>query len=416
MNTMAKTKLQTLKGFRDFLPESMAVRQEIIKRLRGVFEKYGYQELQTPALEYQQVLLGKYGQEAEKLMYLFKDQGGRDVGLRYDLTVPLARVMASNRDLPIPFKRYQIQPVWRAEKPQKGRYREIYQCDVDIVGSMSPIADAEIIAIINDSLVALGFLAFRIRINSREGLFSSMKQAGLPKEKWLTTIQSLDKLDKKSQKEVEKEMSEKGLTKARIGDVFKSVKTAKPDEFLESTMKYAAKMGVLRNLVFDPTLARGLNYYTGPIFEAVVDEPKIGSIAGGGRYDKLLKDLGGPNLAATGTSIGLDRVVDVITETNLWKGRKKPATKVLMTIFSPKFVDRSLEVASLLRKSGINCEIYPDENAKLAKQLKYADKKGFLWAIVIGPKEILSNSAVLKNLKTQKQETIPTQALLTRIK
>lgn len=218
---MAKKTIQTLKGFRDFLPEKMAVRGEVVKRLISVFERYGFSELQTPALEYKEVLIGKYGEEAEKLMYLFKDKGERDVGLRYDLTVPLARVMASNRDLPLPFKRYQIQPVWRAEKPQMGRYREIYQCDIDIVGSSSPLSDVEIIAVVNDSLKSLNFESFKIRINSRQVLFSVMKDAKIDKEKWLSLIQSLDKVDKKGKRGVEKELAEKGASAKQIATIFK---------------------------------------------------------------------------------------------------------------------------------------------------------------------------------------------------
>jgi histidyl-tRNA synthetase len=415
MDGMDKTKLQPLKGFRDFLPEKMTIRNKVIKRLRGVFEKYGFDEAQTPALEYQEVLLGKYGEEAEKLMYLFKDQGKRNVGLRYDLTVPLARLMASSRNLPTPFKRYQIQPVWRAEKPQKGRYREIYQCDVDIVGSSSPLADAEILAVTNDSLSALGFTSFIIKINSRKVLFESMKKAKIPKQQWLATIQSIDKLNKKSRAKVKKELSKKGLLKKQVENVFKTIESAKPDNFLKQVINYAEKLGVGKNLVFDPTLARGLDYYTGPIFESQVDKPKIGSITGGGRYDELLKDLGGPDLPATGTSIGLDRAADAIDELGLWKDVPRTTTKVLVTIFSPDFIDRSVEAVSLLRKANINTELYPDAKAKLNKQLKYADGKGLEWVVIIGPNETLKNSVTLKNLKTKTQETIPVQALLTKI-
>lgn len=414
---MAKQKLlQPLKGFRDFLPEKMALRNEAISRLRRVFEKYGFEELQTPALEYKEVLVGKYGEEAEKLMYLFKDRGERDIGLRYDLTIPLARVVSTYPDLPKPFKTYRIQPVWRAEKPQKGRYREFYQCDFDIIGTPSPIADAEIIAIINDCLKSLGFLAFKIKINNRKILFDSLKKAKIPKDSWLAALTSVDKLDKKPQAEVEKELITKGLTKNQVRSVLKTIREAKPDEFLEKTMKYAAQLGVLRNLVFEPTLARGLDYYTGPIYEAFVDEPKIGSVAGGGRYDKLISDLGGPDFPATGASIGIERVVDVIEELNLWKDRKPAGPKVLVTIFSDKFTGKAIEAASLLRNSGISTELYPDETVKLDKQLKYADKRKVEWAIIIGPKETIKNEAVLKNMATKKQETVPVQALLTRIK
>ncbi|MCH7641036.1 histidine--tRNA ligase [Patescibacteria group bacterium] len=413
---MGKAKLQPLKGFRDFLPPVTAVRRKAVDRLRSVFEKYGFSEVLTPALEYREVLIGKYGDEAEKLIYLFKDKGGRAVGLRYDLTVPLARVMATHRDLPIPFKRYQIQPVWRADKPQKGRYREIYQCDFDIVGSSSAISDAEIIAILNDALTALGLLAFKIRVNSREVLSSCLKLAKISKELESAVITSIDKLDKKPQSDVEKELASKGLSSTQIKSLFKAISASVPDKYLDEVMGIAAKLGITRKLEFDAKLARGLDYYTGPIFEVSLDEPKIGSVAGGGRYDHLLSDLGGPNLPATGASIGLDRVIDVISEVNLWEGKPRSSAKVLVTIFSQKLIDSSLSAANLLRRSGIDTELYPDSETKLEKQLKYADKKGIPWAVIIGPKEVLNGEAVLKNLEKKKQETIPVSALVTRIK
>ncbi|MGB6839071.1 MAG: histidine--tRNA ligase [Microgenomates group bacterium] len=411
---MNKTKLQTLKGFRDFLPEKMAIRNEVIRRLRVVFEKYGFSELQTPALEYQEVLCGKYGKEAEKLMYLFKDPGGRGVGLRYDLTVPLARAISSYQDLPRPFKRYQIQPAWRAEKPQKGRYREFYQCDVDIVGSVSPLADAEIIAITSDSLKALGFPAFRIRVNSRQVLFASMEKAAIPEDKWPTVIQSIDKLDKKPKEEVRKELLDKGLKNEQVKNLFDVINKAKPDNFLKQTIKYAKKMGA-ENIEFDPILARGLDYYTGPIFESIVETPKIGSITGGGRYDNLLKTLGGPDLPATGTTIGLDRTADVIEELNLWPDVARTPTSVLVIIFSPELLDQSIKTASILREKGINTELYPDENTKLDKQLKYADKKDISWVVIIGPEEVKENKVVLKNMTTRKQKSVQVQDLVQEI-
>ena len=206
LQTSKRLALKTLKGFRDFLPEKMAIRQEVIRRLKNVFETYGFEELQTPALEYAEVLKGKYGEDAEKLMYLFKDQGDREVGLRYDLTVPFARVMASYQDLPKPFKRYQIQPAYRAENTQKGRYREFYQCDVDIVGSTSPLSDAEILGVINDALTSLEFPSFKIKVNSRQVLFTIIENAGIEKGLALSVIRSIDKLDKKSKEEVEQEL------------------------------------------------------------------------------------------------------------------------------------------------------------------------------------------------------------------
>lgn len=421
MKKMAKKKIQTLKGFRDFLPDKMSVRREVIKRISLVFEKYGFNELQTPALEYKEVLTGKYGEEAEKLMYLFKDRGDRDVGLRYDLTVPLARVAAGYPNLTYPFKRYQIQPVWRAEKPQKGRYREFYQCDFDIIGANSPLADAEIVAILSDTFSALGFTEFRIKINSRSVLSKSLKKAMIPYQLHNPAIITIDKLEKKGKASVEKELAQKGLTDSQINKLFVEIKKAKPGEMLQKVIEHAQSLGVGQNLEFEATLSRGLDYYTGPIYEVVVNTKKslpgkqYGSLAGGGRYDKLLANLGGPDLPATGASIGLDRVIDTIEELDLWEDVRKNAASVLVTVFSEKYLSHSIEIANLLRKSGINTELYLDSNAKLQKQLKYADKKGLDWAVIIGPEETLKREVVLKNLKTKTQESITEQALLTKI-
>jgi histidyl-tRNA synthetase len=409
---MDMTKMQTLKGFRDFLPETMVVRNEVIGKLRQIFEKYGFDEIQTPTLEYQEVLLGKYGEEADKLIYLFEDQGQRNVGMRYDLTIPLARFIANYPDLPKPFRRFQLQPVWRSDKPQKGRYREIYQCDVDIVGSPSPLSDAEILAIINDSLKTLEFPSFRIRVNSRQVLFSSMENAKVEKNMWLSAIQTIDKLDKKEKEEVEKELSEKGLANEQIKDIFTSLINAKPDQYLAQVIEIAEKLGAGDSLKFDSTLARGLDYYTGPIFESVVDKPKIGSITGGGRYDHLLKTLGGPDLPAVGTTIGLDRAADVIEELHLWKNLNRTTTSVLVTVFNNNLFGESALVAANLRENGINTELYPDEKADLRKQFKYADKKGVEWLVVIGPDEVEKNMVVLKNLKTGEQDEIKLEKLI----
>ena len=396
-------KIQTLKGFRDFSAKKMVIRNEIIKRLRSVFEKYGFDELQTPSLEYQEILLGKYGEEAEKLMYLFQDPGGRNVGLRYDLTVPLARFVGNNVDLPIPFKRYQIQPVWRADKPQKGRYREFYQCDVDTVGSNSPTADAEILAIISDCLRALDFQSFKIRVNSRQVLFSIMEKAGIKNEMYFSVIQSIDKLDKKTPIEVEDELATKGISESAIKEIFEILKQVKPDAILSQVCDQAVRMGA-KNLVFDPTLARGLDYYTGPIFESVVEEPKIGSLTGGGRYDNLLKNLGGFDYPATGTTLGLDRIADVIDELNLWPNLPDTQTRVLVCVLSSDIFEKSLDIVSNLRNNGVNCEIALESDKKIGGQLKYADQKGIPYAIIIGPDEIKSNKLVLKNLATRQQK------------
>ncbi len=407
-------KTQTLKGFRDFPPVLMRLRNQAISHIREVFEKYGFEELQTPALEYQEVLLGKYGEEAEKLMYLFEDPGGRSVGLRYDLTVPLARYMAQNQATPMPLKRYQIQPVWRAEKPQKGRYREFFQCDVDTIGSSSPISDAEILAIIWEiASSAFNFPGFEIKIGSRPVLFSSMEKAGIAPKDWPTGIQSIDKLDKKTHEAVKQELATKGFKKEQIQDVFAAIARANPDKYLQEVMTLAQKMGVM-NLVFSPNLARGLDYYTGPIFETVVTEPKIGSITGGGRYDKLLESLGGPDLPAVGTTIGLDRVVDVINELKLWEDI--PSTVLgLVAVFDAKLSADAVTIAGILRAAGINTTIFPSYTTKLKKQLKYADKLNIPWVFIVGPDEAEKNQVTIKNLKTGVQETVARQELVDKV-
>jgi len=415
LQTSKRLALKTLKGFRDFLPEKMAIRQEVIRRLKNVFETYGFEELQTPALEYAEVLKGKYGEDAEKLMYLFKDQGDREVGLRYDLTVPFARVMASYQDLPKPFKRYQIQPAYRAENTQKGRYREFYQCDVDIVGSTSPLSDAEILGVINDALTSLEFPSFKIKVNSRQVLFTIIENAGIEKGLALSVIRSIDKLDKKSKEEVEQELKEKGLSQEKISKIFQEISKAKPDDFLIKTIEYAKQLGARENIVFDPTLARGLDYYTGPIFETQVEEPKIGSVTGGGRYNQLLKTLGGPDLPATGTTIGLDRICDVIEELNLWN-LPKTKVQVLVAVLDPKFINESLKVAQTLRERFVTVEVYPDENTKLDKQLKYADQKGVPFVLIIGEDEAKENKVTLKNMETGEQETLTLEGTLNRVK
>ncbi len=397
---------RTLAGFRDFLPEQMVVRKKVIKNFTEVFEKYGFLPLETPALEYQDVLLGKYGPEAEKLMYLFDDQGQRKVGMKYDLTVPTARVIAQYPQIPKPFKRYQIQPVWRADKPQKGRYREFTQCDIDTFGVSCPLADAEIIAVITEALKGVDFKEFAVRINSRQVLFSVMEKAGLGKDKFLTAIQSIDKLDKKPQTEIEKELVEKGFSKDTVKNIFTGLKTAEPDPNLKQILELLEKFRVPKeNYSFDPTLARGLDYYTGAIFETMVTNPKIGSITGGGRYDNLIEQFTGQSVTAVGTTIGLDRVCDVITEINLWPNMAKTPSQVLVTIFSSNLADKSLEIANLLRLKNINTEIYLDASAKLDKQLKYADQKGIPFVIIIGPDEEKNNLVTLKNLATKTQTT-----------
>jgi histidyl-tRNA synthetase len=399
-------KPQTLKGFRDFLPETMAIRNKVINTLKSVFESYGFSGLQTPTLEYAEVLKGKYGEEAEKLMYLFKDNGGREIGLKYDLTVPLARVMTQYPNLPKPFKRYQIQPVFRAENTQKGRYREIYQCDVDTVGTISPTADAEILAIISDSLTSLKFNNFTIRINSRQILGRITDSP--------TILQSIDKLDKKTPQEIIEELKAKGVQNSLIQEIFSKLDSLKPDDHLDKVIDRAIKLGA-KNIRFDPRLVRGLDYYTGPIFETVVTEPKIGSITGGGRYDNLIKDLGGPDLPATGTSFGLDRICDAIEETKLWPDLKLNRVRILVTVFDTELVDKSLALFTSLRRANIAVELYPEQRFGLDKQLKYASQKGIPYVAIIGPEEAGKNLIRLKNMQTREQQTVDLTNLISQL-
>lgn len=398
--------LKTLKGFRDFLPQQANVRKKVKELLVETFESFGYELLETPTLEFQSVLLGKYGDEADKLVYKFDDPGKRKVGLRYDLTVPLARVVSQYKyQLSLPFKRYQIQNVFRADKPQKGRYREITQCDIDIIGSSSPLADAEIVAIIEKCLTRLGFAEFTIRINSRQVLFTVMEQAGVPKEKVLSVIQSIDKLDKKTREEVEAELNTKGITSKTIRQIFSSLEKARPDKYLQEVINSLSELNVRKSSwKFDPTLARGLEYYTGPIFETMVTKPKIGSITGGGRYDQLLNLLGGTDLPAVGTTIGLDRVVDVILDQNLWTDNILTPTQVLVSVFDSSLKKYSLEIVNELRDKGLKTEIYLNYQDKLSDQLKYADKKGIQYVIIAGPDEYKNKEVTFKNLKTGEQQ------------
>ncbi len=413
----SKIKLQTLKGFRDFLPEEMVIRQKVINTLKEVFASYGFEPLETPALEYAETLLGKSGEETDKLVYSFEDKGGRKVGLRYDLTVPVSRVLAQYQgQIPLPFKRYQIQTTWRAEKPQKGRYREFTQCDIDSFGSASPLVDAEIIAVVFNCLKKLGFEKFVIKINSRQVLFELMKGVGIAEDKQLAVVRSLDKLEKTDPGEVKSELKQLGLTEEKIKKLFSLIEKAQPDKNLEQLFKYLKELGVEEKYYqFEPTLARGLDYYTGPIFEAVVEKPKIGSIVGGGRYDNLIADLGGPDVPATGVSFGLDRICDVIQEQNLWPNLPPTLTKVLVSIFSPEYLENSIEIANRLRAEGLPTELYLDPETKLDKQLKYADKKGIPYVIILGPEEIKKGKVTLKDMKTGTQEKISLKNLIPKL-
>lgn len=401
---MTKTKIQTLKGFRDFLPDSMRVRNYVINVFKQVFESFGFQPIETPTLEYASTLTGKYGDEADRLIYTFKDKGDRQVGLRYDLTVPISKVLTIYQNqINLPLKRYQVQPVWRADKPQKGRYREFVQCDIDTFGTTSPTADAEIIAILYTCLSKLGFSQFTININSRLVLNKLLDSTGIKKDK-KRILQTLDKIGKIGIKGVTQELTNKGLSKAVINTILDKIKSIKPDQNLKKVFDAIADFGIPKNFYkFDPTLVRGLDYYTGTIFETYVTKPKIGSITGGGRYDNLIKDLGGPDVPAVGTSLGLDRIIDCIIDQNLLPQITQTSnTKVLVSVFDNTTLKNSIDTASKLTQLGINTFLYPQPD-KLAKQFKYASTEKIPFVLVLGPDEVKNKTITLKNMSTGKQ-------------
>ncbi len=404
---------KTLKGFRDFLPKEAKKRQYVIQALKEVFESYGFEPLETPALEYDEILSGKYGEEGDKLMYRFEDRGGRKVAMRYDQTVPLARVVAQyQNELPMPFKRYQIQNVWRAENPQKGRYREFLQCDADIVGLDTPLSDAEVMLAAAKSLEKLGFKKFRILFNSRNILYRIMQEANIPEEKWNTTLQTLDKIKKVSLDDLDKELSNKGLgekTFSTILDpaIFKVTTNWKnEDPRLSETYKNAIELGIpQKNIDFMSSIVRGLDYYTGMIFEIEIEGYDIGSVCGGGRYDKLIGMFSGKDIPAVGFSFGFDRLIEAMDELKLFPD-DLISTKVLVTVFNKDLLSKSIDACSLLRSKNINTELFLEENSNLEKQLKYADKKGIPYVVIIGPEESAKNLVKIKDLRSGKQKEI----------
>ncbi|MEA2020408.1 MAG: histidine--tRNA ligase [Patescibacteria group bacterium] len=406
--------LQNLKGFRDFLPSEMKIRKYVLGVLKDVFTSYGYEPLKTPSLEYAETLLGKYGEETDKLVYQFTDQGNRQVALPYDLTVPTAKILSMYQaEIQMPFKRYQIQRIWRAEKPQKGRYREVLQCDIDIFGIENQLADAEIITVIYQVFSKLDIPNFKIFINSRPALFKMLSKLGIEQNKWSTTLQTLDKIDRKTKSEVEKELVEKGYTKSKSTKILKEWKALSPQENdpkLKTLETYLQALGVPKEIYeFTPTLVRGLDYYTGPIFETKVTEPDFGSVTGGGRYDNLVEKLGGPKTPAVGTTIGLDRICDVIKKLNLLEGKVKPSVDLLLTIFNPDLLEKTINIAQEIRSQGFSTELFLDPNTDLRDQLAYASRKEIPYVGIIGPQEAKEEKITLKNMQTGEQTLVSTK-------
>lgn len=407
---------QTLKGFRDFLPQEKRVRVAITQKFIDAFELFGFSPLETPTLEYASLLLGKYGDEADKLVYTFTDRGEREVGLRYDQTVPTARVLTQyQNDLPKFFRRYQIQNVFRADKPQKGRYREFTQCDIDIFGAPAPIADAEIIACTYQAFKNIGFNQVILKINDRQLLISALEPFATDQVDVYSLIQSIDKLDKLPPEAVQQELESKGISGENAQSALEAITRQQPTPELEIIINACESLGVPQSaLQFSPTLARGLDYYTGMIFEVWLPEYEGGSCGGGGRYDNLIEQLGGPNMPAVGIGIGFDRVVEAASQLNLVKTTDSQAT-VLITVFNQATLARSLELASQLRQAGIAAEIYPNMD-KIGKQLSYASQQNIPFVIIVGEDEVANNTVTIKNMLSGEQQTLRPPELVEKIK
>ncbi|MCL4353016.1 histidine--tRNA ligase [Patescibacteria group bacterium] len=409
-------KPQTLKGFRDFLPKEAGKRQYVIEVLQKVFESYGFEPLETPALEYEEILMGKYGEEGDKLMYRFADNGGRRVALRYDQTVPLARVVAQYQNkLAMPFKRYQIQNVWRAENTQKGRYREFLQCDIDIVGTNSPLADAEIIQVAENSLLKLGFKTFKIIINDRQVFRDLIKGGFLEENQLFSAVRSIDKIKKIGRSKVIEELAKIGIDKNTRNLILQHLENRLPPKSLMDiflTLRQTAKQYNLPQ--FSPTLARGLDYYTGMIFEIEINGYTGGSVCGGGRYDNLIGMFAGKDIPAVGCAFGFDRIIEAMEELNLFPANLRK-TKVLVTVFSKELMAQSLGTASMLRNALVEAEIFLGEDVPLEKQFKYANQKEIPYLVMIGPEEAKKNQVALKNMKTGRQETLSKNQLAERL-
>ena len=449
------------KGTHDFGPAQMAKRQFILNHIKNVFQKYGFMPLETPAMENLSTLTGKYGDEGDQLLFKILNSGDylkdtdnikletknsklltpeiSEKGLRYDLTVPFARYVVMNRnEIALPFKRYQIQPVWRADRPQKGRYREFFQCDADVVGTDSLINEAEIVLMIQDVFGLLGITDFTIKINHR-GILSGLAETAGAKGNEGALFVAIDKLDKIGEEKVAEELRTKNFTDENIKKVFELLKTSGTNhdkieslskQFTESengkkglndltkvfeTLKGFSESEIL-NLEFEISLARGLSYYTGTIFEVKVNNVNMGSVCGGGRYDNLTQSFGSKEkLSGVGISFGIDRIYDVMEELNLFPTSTAQFTKVLVVHMDEATMNYGLIVTQNLRNQGISTEIYPDIT-KVKKQLDYANKKQIPFAVIIGPDEMSANLLALKNLESGDQEKVDLETLISRLK
>ena len=443
------------KGTRDFGPEEMIRRNYIFDTIKGVFRLYGFQPLETPAMENLSTLLGKYGDEGDKLLFKILNSGDFlsgvsdeqlhgnpnalstrlcEKGLRYDLTVPLARYVVQHQgEISFPFKRYQIQPVWRADRPQKGRYREFYQCDVDVIGSRSLLCEVDLVEIVAKVFQRLG-IRVTLKVNNRKILYGIAETIGHA-DKMIDITVAIDKLEKIGLEAVNGELREKGIDERAIEALqpilslegANGAKLARLREILadspvglagvtetETILSYVETLGTELEIELDLSLARGLNYYTGAIFEVKARDFAIGSICGGGRYDDLTGIFGMPNTSGVGISFGADRIYEVMTGLDLFPDDTKGTTRALMLNFGGEEERVSLRLAKNLREAGIACEVYP-ESAKMKKQMEYANRRAVPWVVIVGSDELASGRATVKNMATGEQQAVAFDELINRI-
>ena len=445
------------KGTRDFSPEEMAKRNYIFNTIREVFALYGFQQIETPAMETLNTLMGKYGEEGDILIYKILNSGDFfnklkpgenlfdinrlklaaqicDRGLRYDLTVPFARYVVMHRDqLQLPFKRFQIQPVWRADRPQKGRYREFYQCDADVVGSDSLINEVELMQIVDTVFTRLG-VRVQIKINNRK-ILSGIAEVIGESDKITDITVAIDKLDKIGLDKVNEELREDGISEDAIqklqpiisltgtneekldtiAEVLETseigLKGVEESRFIFDTLRLC---GLNNEVQLDLTLARGLNYYTGAIFEVKALDTPMGSITGGGRYDNLTGIFGMPGLSGVGISFGADRIFDVLNALDLYPQEAVNATQLLFTNFGERETAYCLPMVTACRKAGIRCEMYPDK-AKMKKQMSYANAKNISYVALVGENEMAENKLTLKNMTTGVQQLLTVEQVIAEI-
>ncbi len=428
------------KGTRDFSQIEMIRRNYIFDTIKSIFQRYGFLPIETPAMENLTTLLGKYGDEGDKLLFKIMNSGEKandgnpEKGLRYDLTVPFARfVVQHQNDIVFPFKRYQIQPVWRADRPQKGRYREFYQCDVDVVGSDSLMNEVELIQIVDEVFRALN-INVTLKINNRKILAGIAETIGAAEHIIDITV-AIDKIEKIGIDNVNAELQSKELTQESIEKLQPFLKiVGSRDEKLEflknnlqnevgqlgiselsKTFAYVDSLNLNLNIELDLTLARGLNYYTGAIFEVKANDVEIGSITGGGRYDDLTGIFGAKGLSGVGISFGADRIYDVMTQLVLFPKNSIASTKILFANFGGKDEIYSLQMLRKVRENGVNAELYPD-NVKMKKQMAYADRKEIPFVALCGENERNAGTITLKNMKTGEQNTLTFNEIIQIIK